>query len=372
MGQTIFYKLHEFSNYSLSTDVSDDELLNLAYKQNPYVSMVVNRIASTASYLKQFNDHPLFTQPIKAAIYTNLLVFGNAYVYMLKPVGVNGIREVKVLVNPNLQVIYNEGESFKTVKEYKYMTQTYTPDEVLHIMLPNPTSVYPRGLSKLQAGQTTYTASNFINQYELNTYKNRGVSGLISGVGDMPITPKENEQLQIQFQEETAGVENANKIKIVAGEVKYTAIGLRPVDMLSTDSDLQKLRTICSLYDVDSTLFNDKAASTYNNMKEAMAAFYTLAVLPLADMVNQSISAFLLETEEITEEQIISVDYADIDALRKDATLDATVKQTNATTRKAFLETLRMEMEMGLLSQDEARAKMKEFDLLLFGENMCK
>jgi phage portal protein BeeE len=180
----------------------------------------------------------------------------------------------------------------------------------------------------------------------------------LSGVGEMPITSKERELLQDKFQYDTAGTMNANKIYVSPTEVKYTPFGFKPSEMTANESQLEKLRTICSLYNVDSTLFNDKAASTYNNMQEAMKAFYNEAVLPLCDYVHEKISKFTGD--------LIEIDYEDIDVLKKDALSEANAKNLKVSARKSFIETLKIEMELGLTTVDEAKNKLSNYDLTMF------
>ena len=55
-----------------------------------------------------------------------------------------------------------------------------------------------------------------------------------------------------------------------------------------------KLRDLCNLYGVDSSLFNDPANKTYNNRKEAEKAMFTNAVIPVNEKDIHSLSQWLL------------------------------------------------------------------------------
>jgi hypothetical protein len=93
-------------------------------------------------------------------------------------------------------------------------------------------------------------------------------------------------------------------------------------------------------------------------MAEATKAFYNNAVLPLCDMVNSKLSKKLKED--------IEVDYDDIDALKKDMVSDATAKSSKVSARKTFLETIKMELELGVLTQEEAKDKITLYDINYF------
>lgn len=346
-----FIKLTDFTGSYLTKKVTTSELATVAYC-NPYVSMVINRIANTTAFLKLEENIELLDTATKYKIYVNLLLFGEVFILGIKPVGMSKISKLEVLNNTDVQVTYNEASPFKEITKYNYFTNEYKKEDVLHIMYANPVDQYPRGLSPLNSCQAIYKASNSINQFEQFLYENRGVVGFLSGVGDMMLTATEQAKIQAEFQGDTAGTVNAGKIKLVGNEVKYTPVTFKPSEMLSNESQLQKLRTICSVYNVDSSLFNDPANQTYNNVGEANKAFYNHAVLPIADLVNSALSGFLGEE--------IVIDYNDIDALKKDATLDANAKNTLSTARKTLVESIKMELELGLISIEEAKPLLTE------------
>ena len=70
-------------------------------------------------------------------------------------------------------------------------------------------------------------------------------------------------------------------------------MGMNPADLQSIETRIEHLRTICAMYNVDSKLFGDYAASTYNNMMEAKRAMVIDAVLPLANKINKKLIPFI-------------------------------------------------------------------------------
>jgi len=357
MINRIFYKINEVP-IDFNNEISTVELSNDVYLKTPYVAMVINRIAKTAAYLKLKDNFQYFDVETRFKIYTNLLLFGECFILPIYPTGMSSLNSLEVLVNSYVTITYDETSPFKTIKHYHYQGNVYEAKKIIHIKYSNPVSIYPNGLSPMNSGKSTYKVSNDIIDFERYTYINRGAAGVLSGVGEMPITSTERELIQNKFQTDTAGVSNSNKIYVSPTEVKYTPFGFKPSEMTATESQLEKLRTICSLYNVDSTLFNDKAASTYNNMQEAMKAFYNNAVLPLCDYVHEKISNYIGD--------LIEIDYEDIDALKKDALSDANAKNLKVSARKTFIETLKMEMELGITTVQEAKTKLSEYELTMF------
>lgn len=341
----IIYTLHDTTNSLNNLKLNDSEIASQAL-YNPYISMVINRIASVAANTNLLNSNPLFNESVRYRIYCNLLAFGQAWVIPYKPVGINNISKLEVLENNSVSVQYDESNLFKKITEIKYLTQTFKPNEFIHIRYDDFNSIYPIGLSPLASLKNIYKTSNYISQFEENIYKNRGVMGLLSGEGDMPITPNEKNELQEQFDRETIGVENAGKIKLITGGVTYTPLSFKPSDMLSTESQLEKLRTICAIYNVDSSLFNDKAASTYNNVKEAAKAFYANAVIPIIEKVNEAMK--ILYTD-------LQIDFDSIDALQQDSETLEKAKKTKAERIKLEIENIQKLLELELINNNDAK-----------------
>lgn len=360
MEKTIyFYKMLDYSG-TYDSELSTNELAEEAYKKTPVVAMVVNRIANTAAYLKLTNEPEVFDLETRIKIYVNLLVHGEAFVLGIKPVGMKEIKKFEVLVNTHVIVQYNESSVFKDIKNYKYFTMDYQPSQILHIKFPNATSVYNKGLSPINSARDLYKAVNSINAFERHLYENRGVSGILSGTGDMVITENEREKIQNQFDAVAGGASNAGKVHISTTEVKFTPLSFKPDEMGIGESSLSKLRDVCALYNVDSSLFNDTANSTYNNVYEANKAFYNNAVFPICNLVNTQVTKFLRDNGTLVED--IAVDYEDIDALKEDAVYHSNVLSAKVNARGQYLQQLQVELNLEMITLDEMRAKLLEYD----------
>ena len=105
--------------------------------------------------------------------------------------------------------------------------------------------------------------------------------------------PKEQQALQDEYDDEYTGVTKFGKVKVTRSKVSYVQMGMNPTDLKSIETRIEHLRTICASYSVDSKLFGDYAASTYNNMEEAKLAMITDAVIPLSKQLLPNIIGFM-------------------------------------------------------------------------------
>jgi phage portal protein BeeE len=105
---------------------------------------------------------------------------------------------------------------------------------------------------------------------------------------------------------------------------------------------LANLRDACRLYGIDSLLFGDPMASTYDNKTLAERAAYTDVYLPLAKKIDKDISKWLFQSHFGQTGLELVVDENQIDVLNK--------------TDKEQAETMAIDIAAGILTANEARA----------------
>lgn len=342
-----------FTDIVWSGKVTPLELANKAYK-NPHVSTVVNRIANSASSLRMTEDSTadFFDKETAYKCYVSLLLYGEVFMLKIVPTGRDKVKKLEVLENTLVTVMYDESSAFKDIVSINYQGNSYTPDQVLHIKYADVTSEYPRGLSPLNGAEGVYRSSSSIFKFEEFLYENRGAVGILSsGSPDIPITPKEQERLQDEFQKRTAGVSNAGKILLSSAPVNYTPITFKPTDMMAKESQLEKLRNICAIYNVSSALFNDSANQTYNNMKEAKKAFYVDAVFPLVNLVCEHITKSLNE--------VLVFDF-DVEALREEKEKLEKAREIHLRNIEKELQLADVMLEKGIIKESEYKERLIE------------
>lgn len=346
------YSLHEFVDHGY---------------MNPYVFMCVDKIADVCSQLSfsvidekagKAPAGPLWMELLKLIekpnaqqtcddfyyqVVTSLLVTGNVFIQATKPVGFSRFARLEVLLPQFVTINTVDGTLWGEPKSYQYMSRPgeIPASDVLHIKFPNITERTNWGLSPLQSGQFAYEASNNIFEASASLHKNRGISGILSNAdSNMPMMPKEQAALQAEWQSRTAGPHRFGKVYVTNASMKYLPMGMTSVEMQTLEGGIDKLRTICSLFGLDSSLFNDPANKTYNNRADAEKSMYTSVVIPLLDKINRSLSRFLGQNFGL-ETALIVADYSQITILRE-----------NEQARSAKILA---EVAAGILTPEEAR-----------------
>jgi HK97 family phage portal protein len=305
------------------------------FGKNPFVFMVINKISEVISRMdyeiKDRNGNPTENSPLNRILISpntnqpydefiyniavQLLSSGNAFIYGVKPVGFDNISELKVLSSKDTEIKVNRSyevtgywvtENGRTIK--------YEAEEVLHIKFPNIVksgvdSLY--GFSPLESAIMVYESSNNVFEAEASIFRNRGAVGILSNQDtEQPMLDDEQERVQSDWQEKTSGSHRFGKIIVTNSKVKYEQLAMSPNDLKLIEQSISKLRIICSIYGVDSSLFNDPENKTYNNRSEAQKAFYTDAVIPLANKIIKALNNWIGSDDKI------SLDTSKVEALR--------------------------------------------------------
>lgn len=310
---------------------SRDFLLK-AYGMNPYVFMVIDRIVQRfvqidkrlLDRLDQETEDTDFEELLKQP---NTKENGEAFLYRAGATYLAGgecfIIRVQALGEPdqyfipvNYNVIINEDINGNVISYRVTMfgeSEMFLPGEVLHIHKPDVTLDNNHGFSTLRATRKVWESNNEVWASEASLHKNKGIAGVLYSDGNRPMTDAEQYQLQEKYETDNTGAVNFGKVKISTNKLGYVQMGMNPNDLKSIETRLEHLRTICAAYNVDSKLFGDSAASTYNNMAEAKRAFIIDAVIPLSRILLPAIikfmsrSAFRDYSMQLVEETILEL-----------------------------------------------------------------
>lgn len=227
-----------------------------------------------------------------------LLLSGEDFQKILKPVGMNIVTEVELL-NPQLVdvLVTRMGTSYEaTGYTFDGLPGTISTEDVTHLTYANPTvegTESLRGLSPLVAGYLTLKGLNHNQEANATILKNQGAAGILSNESENPLTDSEREQAQSVLDKLIAGVRNFGKIIQSSAKVKFTRLGLDPSQLKLIESKLLKFRDLCAIYDVRSILFNDPVNASHNNLINAEKALWTNAVIPntqlIVDMFNDGV-----------------------------------------------------------------------------------
>ena len=302
---------------------------------------------------------------------TNLLTSGNIFLTGQESVGFGDIYTSLALLPPQyIDIQLSQSIDGIDVAQYVYQNDTiYKPlnvDDIKHIKYFNPTDYGVQtgwGLSPIHAGYLAMKSARDLNIAESSILANKGASGLLTNKGDYPLDSEEAKEIQNAIDKKISGANKFGKIITTNASVEYIQMGMSPVDLQLIESGVVKLRQLCNLYGVDSSLFNDPANKTYNNRKEAEKSLYTQSVIPSLQKIVWGLNEFVIPSynKKDNANYKISIDKSHVPNLYEDEKLRAETDFKNAEGYVKILEsTLTQEQKIKSLmrsyhlSEDEA------------------
>jgi HK97 family phage portal protein len=348
--------LKSFFNFDEGTT---NEYINNGYGENPYIFVVIDKIANmVASLPREFfatdgSDARPDTEYLKLLknpnkkdsrqefyyrIVANYLAAGEVFIHGLRPVGFSKYAEL-IVPTVDYVTINESGDGTVTGYNYTYFAKNYNvqPDDMLHILKPDITDDTNNGFSPLRPGRKVYQADNELRKAKASTFRNRGASGLLFNKGVRAMEPKERERLQAQYNKDTGG-ENRDQVYLSSTELGFIPMGIDGNLLKAIENEgLANLRDACRLYGIDSKVFGDPGASTYNNVQEAQIAAYRDVYIPLSRKIDSELCDWLLANDTV-----YTVSESDIDILKG--------------VNKEEAETLKIDIESGIITVEEARA----------------
>ena len=341
------------NNYSFGNYKNDNQLIDEGYAINNAVYSVVNisTQASTSIDFKLYeqtkdgdieitegglydllqnpNDKQIFKEFQEEAI-TYLKLTGDLFLYGVSPIGFkNAIQDLNVLPSNCVELNIN----YKNELQYYEYTVNgtivkYSTDEVYHGKYINPTKdgiENKRGLSPLQAGYRTMTASNENLTAMASVWANKGVSGLLTSNTDETLSPEEAKGVQDAVNNKLGGSHKANGVAATTANVRFEQIGMSGYDMELLQSSPQLLRGICMLYGVDPALLGDTESRKYSNLKEAEKSLFIRSAIPDNERLISYLMRFVVPAWSLNDgkDYIIKQDLDEIEALQPDKKVQA-------------------------------------------------
>ena len=206
--------------------------------------------------------------------------------------------------------------------------------ELCHIKRFNPnikTDSITLGQSKLQSIYNEielFEAGHLFNNAVLNN--GAKPSGLV--LTDQPLQQEEYDRLRAMLAQSYAGAGNAGKIMVFAGmgqNTTFQQLSLSSSDMQFRELNEDCVKRICNRLQVPLPLVIPDA-STYNNMASSILFLYDNSVFPLADVLFDELTRFLIKRYPKLKELgcRISYDKEQVDAV-KQRTVDNMLKKAN-------------------------------------------
>jgi len=279
-------------------------------------------------------------------------VTGNGYAYAPRlDAGANKGQTLELYVAPSQYMEIISGGWMNPVESYRLIYGAYDKrmpyDDVMHMKKANLNFEQGSewyGQSPLKAGNKILSKSNSAEDAQMYLYQNRGVGGIISSDGNQltPFTDEQAQQLRNTYKQKYSGPTATGEPMFTAAQIKWQSIIMNSKELGFDVDHNMTLRDMCNLYHVPSQLFGDPENQTYSNLNEARKAIYTDAIQPALDAFWDEFNRWL--TPSFDENILVVPDYSQIPELQAD--------------KKQTVETMRMAVEAGIATQNEAREAM--------------
>ena len=297
------------------------ELTRAGYERNAIVFRCVRTIAESAAtipwraYEGRFEqpDHPalaLLARPnptdvgitFLESLFTNLLLFGNAYV---EAANVDGeVRELYVLRSDRMAVVPGPN-GWPTAYDYmlngekiRYDCAGPGPSPILHLKICHPLDDH-YGFAPLSAAQTALDIHNTAGAWNKALLDNsaRPSGALVySGAQGSTLSQDQFDRLKAELEDNFASPQNAGRPLLLEGGLDWKALSLTPKDMDFIEARAAAAREIALAFGVPPMLLGLPGDNTRANFEEANRAFWRQTVIPLVARTQKSIEAWLSQS----------------------------------------------------------------------------
>jgi HK97 family phage portal protein len=331
------------------TDWRVDTAVREGYKINPWVYRAIQLISQNGSsvpwvlYNAEMNpqwNHPISKMLARPNPYFSrqrtmelliswLELSGNAY---LKKVKVNN-RTVEIWpISPDRIAPIPSRDPARFIDGYQviedggreWANPDYNQETVIHLKLTDPSNPY-EGISPLMAAAKSVDLDNSQLDWNTSTMQNRGV---VDGVFTFkrPIDGNQAEGIMRRIMDKFGGKKNARKPLVIGDDASYTRLSLNAIELDFLNSRKHNREEILSVFGVPPQLIGIQDSSTYNNYAISMRIFWETTVMPLLDMVRDTLNHAMYD--EIPEGYSIGYDISEIAALRNNEEEKANIAKT--------------------------------------------
>lgn len=315
--------------------------------------------------------HELMANPNKMKGYTwddieeqrlvYLLTSGNSYLIGTQAVGFIGIQEVDVLP-PFATTIKTNQDFFLPLIRYQFemdrIKRTFEKEEVQHVKFFNPgydtVNEGAYGLSLIKVAARAVQVSNDRWDADAALLQNRGAIGLVTDRSQKPMLKEESAQVQKDFDSQTAGPRRFGKIKVTNKDLRFIQMAMSSTDLQLVEKGVVNLRSMCNVFGLDSSLFNDPENKTYNNRLEAEKAMFTNVIMPLSKKIATADTAFIARAFFPDGSHRMRQDFSQIETLQKD-------KKAEADKDKVVIDGINVILQMRISTEGKVKLLVEEY-----------
>ena len=267
-------------NVSTGEVDENNELLNILYKPNPY--MTKNELFEATQAFKDLD--------------------GNAYWYLARDKdGEGDIKEIYPM-RPDKMAIVVDKENALEITGYVYTASNgqkipFTIKEILHFKNFNPTGGHPmphKGMSIVEGASWAIDTDNEIRKWNFNFFKNNAKpDGILYSEGGA-IDQSQYNRLKEQWKQEHQGSENTGKVAILSGGLKWQEISRNQKDMDFSGQRNFNMEEILALFRVPKFILGMTTDISRANADASIYVYMLRTIKPQMQRLVDTINEFLV------------------------------------------------------------------------------
>lgn len=343
----------------LSRPVDKREMIEQAYQRNAPFYAACNIIARTIADMPVeveyseggrkgvTTDHPILQLMQRGCTREEFierfvlyyLVTGESFAEIV--FSAHDAKPLGLITLPSQYVYPIQGDRYNPIRAYKYVehkTIELPKSSVIHLYRPS-LSNYFEALSPSVPLQEVIALQNAALSWNKNIAQKGGLPPVYATAEG--IDKSEAEAIREAW-ETQSGAENSHRLKIAGGDIKFHKLDVTPHDSEWNNAILLAMRMIFMTLGVSSSLMNDAANKTYNNVHDSRKALFTETSIPIAKRIYSAITNALQGYYKDSPRLIIPTDR--IASIQEDT--------------KDLIQYLVDAVDAGIMTANEARKKL--------------
>ena len=343
----------------LSRPVDKREMIEQAYQRNAPFYAACNIIARTIADMPVeveyseggrkgvTTDHPILQLMQRGCTREEFierfvlyyLVTGESFAEIV--FSAHDAKPLGLITLPSQYVYPIQGDRYNPIRAYKYVehkTIELPKRSVIHLYRPS-LSNYFEALSPSVPLQEVIALQNAALSWNKNIAQKGGLPPVYATAEG--IDKSEAEAIREAW-ETQSGAENSHRLKIAGGDIKFHKLDVTPHDSEWNNAILLAMRMIFMTLGVSSSLMNDAANKTYNNVHDSRKALFTETSIPIAKRIYSAITNALQGYYKDSPRLIIPTDR--IASIQEDT--------------KDLIQYLVDAVDAGIMTANEARKKL--------------
>lgn len=330
-----------------------------AYEKNAVfyaaVNTIVNAIASMPLYVEvevngkkqRVDAHPILrvlerNEPYRQFMRrfaTYYVTLGTTYAKIVRDS--QKIKPLGVIVMPAQYTRNIQGTYMKPIAGYQYCEtnkQDIPVEEVVHAYAPSMHRYWEEISPAVPLAQVI-SLHNAALEWNKNIAQKGGVPPMIAEVATRS---KEEVNRFKQWWQDQTGADKSHELKVIGEGTKFHNTAFKPNDTEWNNALMSTMRVILMTLGVSSSLMNDAANKTYNNVHDARKGLYEEAAIPILQFLLEALTSKL--QPYYADNPVLKVDKAKVDPIQED--------------RKMAIERLVKAVESGIMKPNEARVEL--------------